>query len=130
MNNANKDDATEEVQSCHDEIEETISIGDIKSWNETAVQNFLTKKHLSDLLPLCNTINGMELLDLYAMCKSSSVLMYRFLKFELLKVHDKVLPISTYLRFINCLRAICDNDSELSAYVSVKHLEEYMQEDD
>jgi hypothetical protein len=105
-------------------------LDNIKSWNETDVRDFLTRKRLSDLLPLCDGLNGMELLDLYAMCKSSSVMMYRFLKFELSKIHDKVLLISTYLRFVRSLRSICNNELQLSAYICTEHLEEHLQDDD
>jgi len=128
--NKNNEDVKEQGQDHHDKIEEKMNMDNILSWNETAVRNFLTKKELSDLLPLCNGINGEELLDLYGMCKNSSVSMYRSLKFELLTVHEKVLPISTFLHFISQLGVVNDGDLPLNRCIYSEHLEEYSQDDE
>jgi hypothetical protein len=126
--NKNTEGAKEKAEKHHDHIEEMMNMDSISSWNETVVRDFLMRKNLSDLLPLCNGINGEELRDLYGMCKSSSASMYHSLKSELLYVHDKVLPISTFLHFISQLRAICDGDLPLNRYIDNKYLAEYFQD--
>lgn len=93
------------------------------------VEKFLTRKELSDLLPLCNGLNGEELLDLYGMCKTSSVTMYQSLKFELLKIHEKILPISTFLHFVNQLRAVNGSPLLSNGYVHNEYLEEHLKDD-
>jgi len=120
----------EEVQNDRNEMEETMNMDNISNWSVTVVQDFLTRKQLSDLLPLCNGINGEELLDLYGMCRSNSVSMYRELKFELLKVHEKVLPISTFLHFVNRLRPVNNSSLLLNRYIYSENLEEYSQDDE
>ncbi len=85
---------------------------------------------MSDFLPLCNGINGEELLDLYRMCRNGSVTMYRLLKFELLNVHDQVLPISTFLHFIDRLRAINKNHLPSNRYIYNENLTEYSEDDE
>jgi len=126
----NNEDAKKEDQSDHDEIEEKINMNNIISWNETVVRDFLTKKKLSDFLPLCNGLNGEELLDLYGMCKSNSVSMYSSLKFELLNIHEKVLPISTFLHFVSQLRVVDDNGLLLNRYIRSEYLDENSQDEE
>ncbi len=107
-----------------------MQMENILKWNETVVRDFLMKKDLSDLIPLCNGLNGEELLDLYGMCKSSSIIMYRSLKSELLDIHEKVLPISTFLHFIHRLRIVDGNDIPLNMYIYTEHLPEHSQDDE
>ena len=126
----NTDNVKQEVQSDHNELEEKMDLVNILSWNESAVRAFFTKKDLSVLLPICNGINGKELVDLYEMCRINSVSMYHSLKFELLTVHDKVLPISSYLHFIDRLRSVCDGRLPLNTCIYRKHLEDFLQDDE
>jgi hypothetical protein len=107
-----------------------MKVDNILEWNETVVQDFLTKKHLSAFIPLCNGLNGEEFLDLYGMCKSNSVTMYRSLKSELLSNHEKVLPISTFLHFIHRLHLVDANDQPLNMYIYNQYLAEYLQDDE
>jgi hypothetical protein len=120
----------EEDRNDHVEMEEKMNMDNISTWSETVVQDFLTRKQLSALLPICNGINGEELLDLYGMCMSNSVSMYRELKFELLNVHEKVLPIATFLHFVNRLRPVNNSSLLLNRYIYSEHLEEYSQDDE
>ena len=120
----------EENQYASDEIEETMDMKNISKWNENTVENFLRKEGLSDLIPLCEGMNGAELLDLYGMCKSSSVTMYRSLKFELLNNHEKVLPIATFLHFIRRLRVVDGSNLPLNLYIYSEHLAEHSQDDE
>ncbi|CAF4733565.1 unnamed protein product [Rotaria magnacalcarata] len=99
-------DGEKDVQNHHDQTEETFDCKHILNWNEDVVQDFLTKNKLTDLLPICNGMNGNEFCKLYGMCKSSPVVMYRSLKSELLSIHKIVLPISSYLRYMSRLADI------------------------
>jgi hypothetical protein len=64
------------------------------------------------------------------MCMSNSVSIYRELKFELQNVHDKVLPISTFLHFVNRLRPVNNSSLLLNRYIYSEHLGEYSQDDE
>jgi hypothetical protein len=86
-----------------------VNMEDISTWNEANVHDFLMKNSLIAMIPLCDGINGEELSNLYVMCRANSSSMYRSLKFELLHGHHRILPISTYLRFISCMRAVCED---------------------
>ncbi|CAM4879741.1 unnamed protein product [Rotaria socialis] len=99
-------DEEKDVQNNHDQTEESFDCKHILNWNEDAVQDFLAKNKLTDLLPICNGMNGNELCKLYGMCKSSPVGMYRSLKSELLRIHKLVLPISSYLHYMSRLADI------------------------
>jgi hypothetical protein len=79
------------------------------NWDEKAVRDFLLKHGLIAMVPLCDGITGEELYNLYVMCKTNAALMYRSLKFELLHGHHRILPISTFLRFVSRMRVICDD---------------------
>ncbi|CAF3354066.1 unnamed protein product [Rotaria sp. Silwood2] len=129
IDNQKKENVNEEVEDYHHEIEETINFDSIFNWDENVVRNFLIKKNLSNLLPLCNGINGDELNYLYGMCRSNSMLMYHSLKFELLKLHDKLLPISTYLHFLSCLDAVGAYHLPLNLCIDREYLEEHVQDD-
>jgi hypothetical protein len=114
--NRNDEDTKEKDQDHDQKVEDKVNVDDISSWNKTMVRDFLTNKDSSDFLPLCNGINGVELFDLYGMRRSSSVTMYRLLKFEVSDVHEKVLPISTVVHFIDQLRAVNNNPSSSNRY--------------
>lgn len=107
-----------------DDSPNQIDLNTISTWNESTVIDFLRKKNLVDLIPLCQEMNGEELLNLYAMCKYSSASMYRSLKFELFNLHEKVLSISTFLHFINRLGRIIDEDVGSNKYIYRQHLSE------
>jgi hypothetical protein len=129
---AQKSDIKQEV--CPDtserETEDVSETTDLSIWSESAVRSFLIKKDLSELLPLFGSINGRELLEVYTMCRVDSVAMYRSLKAELMKVHEKVLTISTYLHFIDRLRTVGDHGLPLDALMSNRHTEECLEEAD
>jgi len=127
----NNEDTKDKDQDDKDnEIEEKLNLNNITKWSITVVENFLRTKDLSELLPLCNGLNGEELLYLYAMCKKSSVEMYHSLKFELLKIHEKVLPISTFLHFVHRLHPVNTSSLLLNRYIYRENLEEYSPDDE
>jgi len=86
-----------------------INMEIISNWKEEKVRGFLLKNNLPAMVPLCDGINGEELSTLYAMCKANPASMYRSLKFELLHGHHRILPISTFLRFVSRMRVVCDD---------------------
>jgi hypothetical protein len=81
------------------------------------------------MIPLCDGITGEELSDLYVMCRANSSSMYRSLKFELLHGHHRILPISTYLRFISRMRAVCEGEKTSNLH-SVKKTHENLISDE
>ena len=123
-------DMGEEFQSPHNEITELLDTKNISNWTTADVRTFLMQIELSDVLPLFGAINGRELVELYAMCKLDSVSMYRSLKSELLRLHDKVLTIATYLHFIDRLRTICDNGLPLDTFVCDRQVAECLDDAD
>ncbi len=102
-------DEEEEVVSRPFVRKAKVNMANILTWNEDNVHDFLMKNSLLAMIPLCDGITGEELSNLYAMCRENSSSMYRSLKFELLHGHHRILPISTYLRFISRMRAVCDD---------------------
>ncbi|CAF0925013.1 unnamed protein product, partial [Adineta ricciae] len=123
-------DTEEELQSPHNEITEPLDTRNISNWTTADVRTFLMQIELSDVLPLFGAINGRELVELYAMCKLDSVSMYRSLKSELLRLHDKVLTIATYLHFIDRLRSICDNGLPLETFACDRKVAECLDDSD
>ncbi|CAF2736382.1 unnamed protein product [Rotaria sp. Silwood2] len=118
--NENKDDIKEEVSNSQNTTNVKVNKNNILNWNEDNVREFLMKHNLSAMAFLCQGINGEELSILYTMCKTNSISMYRSLKFELLHSCNKVLPISTYLRFMSRIRAVCDDTLVPSGHVTNK----------
>ncbi|CAF0894707.1 unnamed protein product [Didymodactylos carnosus] len=76
----------------------------IESWSEDDVTDFLHENKLEIMLPFCQQITGEELQFMYKMCESNPNSMYLSLKAELYKTKNKVLPIATYLKFVNHLK--------------------------
>lgn len=87
-----------------------VGVDHVEYWNQKKVREFLLKNNLMALIPICDGMNGEELFSLYNMCKRNSASMFRSIKFELLHGHHRILPISTYLRFISHMRAICNDE--------------------
>ncbi|CAF1511476.1 unnamed protein product, partial [Adineta steineri] len=125
--NASKNER--KVSQAPPEIKLKSSLGNVSDWDEVNVRDFLLKENLLSMIPLCNGINGEELRDLYAMCKSNSASMYRSLKFELLHGHHRILPVSTFLRFMSRMRSACDNGSSSNTQTVTKIKEDHIQED-
>jgi hypothetical protein len=100
------------------------------NWNEDNVRDFLMKHNLPSMLCLCDGINGEELSDLYEMCKTNPTSMYRSLKFELLHGHHRILPISTFLRFISRMRSAGDNELPCNTHVMRKISEDHFPDDE
>jgi len=123
------DEEEEEVVSRPVVTNAKVNKENILTWNEDNVHDFLMKNSLLAMIPLCDGITGEELSNLYAMCRANLSSMYRSLKFELLHGHHRILPISTYLRFISRMRAVCD-DGIPSNVPNVKKIHEIPVSDD
>ena len=52
------------------------------------------------MLPICAEMDGSTLFGLYTMCRANSNSMYDSLKAELAQSNSKILPIVTYLKFL------------------------------
>ncbi len=100
------------------------------NWNEGNVRDFLMKHNLPSMLCLCDGLNGEELSDLYEMCQTNPTSMYRSLKFEVLHGHHRILPISTFLRFISRMRAASDNELPSNTHMIKKIPEDHFPDDE
>ncbi|CAF1529338.1 unnamed protein product [Adineta ricciae] len=69
-------------------------------WSEDDVKYFLESKNLHAMLPICTGMNGSTLCALHTMCRMNSNGMYESLKTELAQSSSKILPIGTYLKFM------------------------------
>jgi hypothetical protein len=97
---------------------ECSRIEDINGWSENSVLGFLMRENLSRMIRICSGMKGTELLNLHRMCQSSPVVMYRELKSELAKVHDEVLPVAMYLRFISRLHRMHSDTGSSQSFIS------------
>ena len=93
------------------------------NWDETTVRDFLEQSKLATMLLLCAGINGTELLQLYEMCKANAVAMYQSLKSELSKTHQQVLPIMTFLQFMNGMRLISNDTNTFPVSIPIEWTE-------
>ncbi|CAF4492501.1 unnamed protein product, partial [Rotaria socialis] len=69
-------------------------------WSEDDVKYFFQIKQLQAMLPICAGMDGSTLSGLYTMCRTNSNAMYDSLKAELTESNSKILPIVTYLKFL------------------------------
>ncbi|CAF5172120.1 unnamed protein product [Rotaria sp. Silwood1] len=129
ISSENMDGVKEEISRNQHAINVKVNKNSIINWNEDNVREFLLKHNLSAMAFLCQGINGEELFNLYTMCKTNSISMYRSLKFELLHGCNKILPISTYLRFMSRMRTVCD-DTLISSGYTLNKSHEYDTPDD
>lgn len=97
----------------------------VEYWNRRKVREFLLKNNLLAMIPVCDGMNGEELFSLYNMCKRNSASMFRSIKFELLHGHHRILPISTYLRFLSHMRVICNDELPFNLDLVRKTCENY-----
>ncbi|CAF4830234.1 unnamed protein product [Rotaria sp. Silwood1] len=130
ISSENMDGVKEEISRNQHAINVKVNKNSIINWNEDNVREFLLKHNLSAMAFLCQGINGEELFNLYTMCKTNSISMYRSLKFELLHGCNKILPISTYLRFMSRMRTVCDDTLISSGYTLNKSHEYDTPEDE
>jgi hypothetical protein len=73
----------------------------IDQWSETDVSDFLHMYLLNSLIPLCESMNGRAIMQLYKMCITHSLQAYSVLKDELKFSYNTKLSISVYLRFLS-----------------------------
>jgi hypothetical protein len=122
--------AASEFETDEKEVSSQKGKTNISNWNEGNVRDFLFKHNLPSMIQLCDGINGEELSTLYTMCKANPASMYRSLKFELLHGHNRILPISTFLRFVSRMRAVCDDGLPSTGHIVSKIQEEHLPNDE
>ncbi|CAF3716287.1 unnamed protein product [Adineta steineri] len=72
-------------------------------WTESDVLDFLSLEHLIQLMPLCETMNGQALIQLYKMCTSQGTKMYILLNEELNSTFKLKLPIGVFTKFLSSI---------------------------
>ena len=75
----------------------------IEQWSESDVLDFLSNQRLTQLMPLCETMDGRALVQLYKMCTANSDRAYMLLNHELKSIYKINLPIGTYTRFLSAM---------------------------
>ena len=75
----------------------------LEQWLESDVLDFLLKQRLIQLMPLCETMDGRALIQLYKMCIDRSSRAYMLLSDELQSGYKVKLPIGIYIRFLSAM---------------------------
>ncbi|CAF1377252.1 unnamed protein product, partial [Rotaria sordida] len=70
---------------------------------ESDVLDFLFTEHLNELMPICKTMDGQALIQLYGMCKSQSGQTFILLNDELKSTYNTKLSITVYTRFLSAM---------------------------
>ncbi|CAF1154434.1 unnamed protein product [Didymodactylos carnosus] len=73
---------------------------DIHQWSAVHVPNFLLDKHLSQMIPICQEMDGRRLMELYELCSKNSPLMLQTLRCETTELHVLPSSINIYLKFL------------------------------
>ncbi|CAF1570605.1 unnamed protein product [Didymodactylos carnosus] len=94
--------ATRKMRDRPDVISDAYKQIPIESWSEQQVIDFLFDKKLDLMTLICQEMNGEVLYYLYKKCQQSDPWpMFDRLNIEMDKIHQQILPISVYLRFLN-----------------------------
>lgn len=72
-------------------------------WTDSDVLDFLFTQRLIQLMPLCETMDGQALLQLYKMCLTGIGHIYTLLNDELKSIYKMKLPIGVYTRFLSAM---------------------------
>ena len=75
----------------------------LEEWTEADVLDFLFNQRLVPLMPLCETMDGGALIQLYKMCSSDSNRSYSLLNNEMKAIYKMNLPIGVYTRFLSVM---------------------------
>jgi hypothetical protein len=75
----------------------------IDQWTESDVVDVLSAHHLNQIIPLCQSMNGQALIQLYKICTTHRLQAYSILKDELKSVHKTEISINTYSRFLTVI---------------------------
>jgi hypothetical protein len=78
----------------------------IDLWMESDVLDFLFIHNLHELMPLCEKMDGPALIQLYKMCASPFNQTYNILNDQLKTIHDTILLIATYTRFLSIMEKL------------------------
>jgi hypothetical protein len=75
----------------------------LNQWTESDVLDFLFTQRLIELMPLCETMDGRALIQLYKMCVSQSSNTYALLNDELKSRYKMKLRFEIYIRFLSAM---------------------------
>lgn len=73
----------------------------INQWTESDVTDFLLTNRLHQLIPLCETMNGLALIQLFKICISRRLRAYTVLKDEIKFTHRSNLSLNVYSQFLS-----------------------------
>ncbi|CAF1096118.1 unnamed protein product [Didymodactylos carnosus] len=78
----------------------------VELWTRKDVVDFLNDKKLEAMIPLCEDMNGSQLLKMYKMCEHDMDGMYKSLKsdLEIIHGHQNTLLLKVYIRFVDELK--------------------------
>ena len=83
-------------------------------WTKSDVLDFLYSQELIHFMPLCETMNGRSLIQLYKMCINQNAKTYDLLSDELKSTYQTKLPIGIYLGFMSSIEELLDSATSLS----------------
>jgi hypothetical protein len=83
----------------------------INEWTESDVSDFLLVHRLNQLVPLCEAMNGLALIQLYKICISRRLRAYTVLKDELQTTHRSNLSLSVYSQFLSVIEQAINSQS-------------------
>jgi hypothetical protein len=86
----------------------------IDQWTESDVADVLSAHHLNQIIPLCQSMNGRALIQLYKICTTHRLRAYSVLKDELKSVHKTEISINTYSRFLTVIEDAMNRAQTLS----------------
>ncbi|CAF0826673.1 unnamed protein product [Adineta ricciae] len=75
----------------------------IETWTPSDVLNCLLVHHLQKIIPLCNEINGRELVQLHKICTTHRLQAYSIIKDELKSEHKIQITINDYTRLLTVI---------------------------
>lgn len=84
---------------------------DVFQWTSVNVRDFLLDKQLDQMIPICQQMDGQNLIELYKLCHTNSPIMLQMIRSETLESHSKSLSINTYLTFLREMKNLIPEDN-------------------
>ena len=121
--NSSKSIVTEESKEKFDSYSSKEPVAhtyptNIHQWNPANVHDFLLDKQLSQMVPICQEMNGERLMELYNLCSKDSVLMLQTLRGETMQLHATPLSTNSYLKFLQEMKKRKPDDMSNNQMVS------------
>jgi hypothetical protein len=79
---------------------------DILQWTSVNVRDFLLDKHLDQMIPVCQQMDGQRLVELYKLCRMNSPVMLQTMRSETMESHSHILSTNNYLTFLHELKKL------------------------